>query len=88
MPYSSLLWKNVDEQYSTQSAIQNSTSAGIIEFDRYMREPHISRHEDPLKWWKMHKDIYPRLFIMVKKGCACLQHQYHASDFSVKQAWS
>lgn len=62
----SILWKNFDEQYSQNINI-NPTAAGIIEVDKYLREPIIRRHEDPLNWWNIHKALYPRLFIMVQK---------------------
>lgn len=45
----------------------NPRAAGIIELDKYMQEPLISRDEDPLKWWMVHELLYPRLFIIVKK---------------------
>lgn len=64
---SSLLWKKFDEQYETLSTSITPTAAGIIELDRYLQEPLINRCEDPLKWWAIHKGLYPRLFIMVKK---------------------
>jgi len=72
-PSSSLLWKRFDEQYNIQrSIVPNPQTAGIIEYDRYMKEPVISRIEDPLAWWKEHKTIYPHLFKMVKKRlCIC-----------------
>lgn len=47
----SLLWKNFDEQYEVSQIAINSTAADIIELDRYLQEPLISRCEDPLKWW-------------------------------------
>jgi zinc finger BED domain-containing protein 1 (E3 SUMO-protein ligase ZBED1) len=62
----SLLWKTFDEQYSVSTVI-NPTAAGIIEVDKYLQEPLLNRHEDPLSWWRNHKLLYPRLFILVKK---------------------
>lgn len=63
----SLLWKQFDAQYDVLTTSINPTAAGIIELDRYLQEPLINRCEDPLKWWTAHKQLYPRLFIMVKK---------------------
>lgn len=65
-PSSSILWKEFDESY-TQNIAQNPMAAGIIELDKYLQQPLINRSEDPLSWWKVHKVLYPRLFIMVKK---------------------
>lgn len=63
----SLVWKMFDDKYSQNNLHLNPTTAGIIEFDKYMQEPLINRHEDPLKWWTAHKILYPRLFVIVKK---------------------
>lgn len=42
---SSMIWKTFDEQFDLQRGSQNSTSAGIIELDKYMNEPLVRRHE-------------------------------------------
>lgn len=42
---SSLIWKNVDEQYKRQQNTISPTEAGIIELDRYLNEPKIHRHD-------------------------------------------
>jgi len=64
---SSLIWKRFDQQYEANQTSINPTAAGIIELDRYLQEPLISRCEDPLKWWTEHKLMYPRLYVMVRK---------------------
>ena len=66
-PSTSLLWKIFDEQYEICQTSINPTAAGIIELDKYLQEPLINRFEDPLKWWTVHNELYPRLFIMVRK---------------------
>lgn len=68
----SLVWKMFDDKYSQNNVRVNPTAAGIIELDKYMNEPLINRHEDPLKWWTAHKLLYPRLFIIVKKRLCIL----------------
>lgn len=68
----SLVWKMFDDQYSQNNVRVNPTAAGIIELDKYMNEPPINRHEDPLKWWTAHKLLYPHLFIIVKKRLCIL----------------
>lgn len=62
---SSMIWKTFDEQFDLEKGCQNSTSAGIIELDKYMNELLIGRHEDPLTWWNGRKTMYPRLFDIV-----------------------
>jgi len=68
----SLVWKMFDDQYSQNNVRVNPTAAGIIELDKYMNEPLINRHEDPLKWWTAYKLLYPRFFIIVKKRLCIL----------------
>ena len=62
-----LLWKVYEEKVEQFKATQTSTASGIIELNRYMQEPLIDRHEDPLKWWHERKHIYPYLHTFVIK---------------------
>jgi len=57
----SLLCKVYEEKVEQFKATQASTASGIIELDRYMQEPLLDRHEDPLKWWHERKHTYPYL---------------------------
>ncbi|KAL4085139.1 hypothetical protein QTP88_011338 [Uroleucon formosanum] len=66
-PTSSLLWKVYENKVGKLKSIQNPTAAGLIELDKYMQEPLIDRHDDPLKWWYERKSIYPRLYTFVLK---------------------
>lgn len=67
---SSLLWKSFDEQYNKNRASHNPQAAGIIELDKYMNEPILNRHENPIIWWKNRKSQYPRLYnLMFKRLC-------------------
>ncbi|KAF0749845.1 zinc finger BED domain-containing protein 1-like, partial [Aphis craccivora] len=64
---SSLLWKSFDEQYNKQKASHNPQAASIIEVDKYLNEPILNRHENPLTWWNSRKSQYPRLYNLVLK---------------------
>lgn len=66
-PPVSLLWKVYEKKVEQFKATQSSTASGIIELDKYMQEPLIDRHEDPLKWWHERKNIYPHLYTFVIK---------------------
>jgi len=66
-PTVSLLWKVYEKKVEQFKATQSSTASGIIELDKYMQEPLIDRHEDPLKWWHERKNIYPHLHTFVIK---------------------
>jgi hypothetical protein len=61
------LCKSFDEQYNRQKASHNPQAAGIIEVDKYLNEPILNRHENPLTWWNSRKSQYPRLYNLVLK---------------------
>lgn len=63
----SLLWKAFDAKVEHTKASANPTSASIVELDKYFGEPLIDRHDDPLVWWHQRKNVYPRLYQLVKK---------------------
>ncbi|XP_050546971.1 zinc finger BED domain-containing protein 4-like [Daktulosphaira vitifoliae] len=64
---SSALWKEFDETAVNLIGGSNSSAAGIIEVDKYLNEPLISRTENPLVWWAERKKVYPRLYELVKR---------------------
>ncbi|KAL4112258.1 hypothetical protein QTP88_016079 [Uroleucon formosanum] len=66
------IWKDFDEEVSSQLRSTNSTSAAIVEIDKYLQEPLIPRHESPLKWWKDNQNVYPCLFELMKKRLCIL----------------
>lgn len=63
----SLLWKAFDEKVQKAREPHNSTAAVTLEVDKYINEPLIRREEDPLLWWSQRKNIYPKLYELVKK---------------------
>ena len=63
----SALWKEFDETVVNLIGGSNSSVAGIIEVDKYLNEPLISRTENPLVWWAERKKVYPRLYELVKR---------------------
>jgi hypothetical protein len=42
-------------------------SRAIIELQRYIEEPLLPRHCDPLNWWKTHAYNYPNLSRVVRE---------------------
>ncbi|XP_059216912.1 E3 SUMO-protein ligase ZBED1-like isoform X1 [Stomoxys calcitrans] len=60
-------WKFFDEQYKNNTKTENNTAAAIKELDKYLKEDYIGRKLDPLKWWNLMKNVYPRLYIHVLK---------------------
>ncbi|KAJ8910633.1 hypothetical protein NQ315_012501 [Exocentrus adspersus] len=63
----SILWSTFDSNVSNLIEESNKTAAGIIELDRYLSEPLIARHENPLEWWYSRRHVYPRIYSYVKK---------------------
>ncbi|XP_068244012.1 zinc finger BED domain-containing protein 4-like [Palaemon carinicauda] len=62
------LWQCFDAKVETTMKSQRLTSIGPhIELRRYLEEPIIPRDEDPLKWWKMHSVLFPKLHALAKK---------------------
>jgi hypothetical protein len=42
-------------------------SRAIIELQRYIEEPLLPHHSDPLNWWKTHAYNYPNLSRIVRE---------------------
>lgn len=55
------VWQPFDNEVSALVP-HNRVAAGIVEVDFYMKEPLLSRSENPLKWWKDQKQVYPILY--------------------------
>lgn len=64
---SSEIWRDFDQTVVNVIGGHNTRTAGIIEMDKYLNEPLINRHENPLLWWSERKKIYPRLYEIVKR---------------------
>lgn len=51
---------------------QDQLASAIVELDKYLAEPILSRknaqgkNNDPLFWWSQRKHIYPRLYRIMK----------------------
>lgn len=61
------IWARFDNTVSNLIQEKNSTVIGILELDRYLSAPLISRTENPLSWWHERRHVYPNLFKLVKK---------------------
>lgn len=64
---SSSIWKKFDDQVSSVVGQNNSFVASVVELDKYLSESLLNRQLDPLKWWSSRKQIYPRLYEIVKR---------------------
>lgn len=62
------IWDEFDTKVKDAVKKQNPTAASIIEVDKYLDEPLISRKlNNPLIWWNSKKLMYPRLYNIVKR---------------------
>ncbi|KAL0819743.1 hypothetical protein ABMA28_007791 [Loxostege sticticalis] len=55
------IWEEFDREVAGLRP-ENSIAAGIVEVDRYIQEPMLSRQGNPLTWWHQRKEVYPHLF--------------------------
>lgn len=55
------IWEEFDKEVAALRP-ENSIAAGIVEVDRYIQEPMLSRQGNPLTWWHQRKEVYPHLF--------------------------
>jgi len=66
------IWQEFDAEVENVIQSLNPTATIIVEVDKYLQEPPVPRTQDPLKWWNNNRQIYPTLFIMMKKRL-CIQ---------------
>lgn len=68
--FRSSIWDSFDQKISEVLSNTNPIAGGIVEVDKYLEEPILPRHMDPLKWWLKKKDVYPRLYeIVLRRLC-------------------
>ena len=55
-------WSRFDAKIEKIVQVSSQPSTGpYIELKRYLEEPHISRDQDPLAWWRDHATLFPKL---------------------------
>ncbi|KAJ8886171.1 hypothetical protein PR048_012380 [Dryococelus australis] len=62
----SSLWKSFDMTIQ-KLTLCDPPAAAIVETDKYMQEPLLNRHENPLDWWCDRKCLYPCLYELVQR---------------------
>ncbi|XP_063911760.1 E3 SUMO-protein ligase ZBED1-like [Zophobas morio] len=67
---SSSLWFEFEEENKKLTGDTNPTVVSIIEVDKYLAEPLLPRHLNPLTWWTERRAIYPHLYeLMTRRLC-------------------
>jgi hypothetical protein len=61
------LWNSFDKKAAAFVPTGTCKSRAIIELQRYIEEPLLPRHCDPLNWWKTHAYNYPNLSRVVRE---------------------
>lgn len=64
---SSSLWKSFERISSSYKPVGTSRSRAIAEVGRYVEEPLLDRHENPLNWWREQGYNFPYLQKFVRK---------------------
>ena len=61
-------WSRFDAKIEKIVQVSSQPSTGpYIELKRYLEEPHISRDQDPLAWWRDHATLFPKLKELAQK---------------------
>ena len=61
------LWETLDRDASEARMARNATVDATVEVQRYMNDPPLERSEEPLVYWRNHKNVYPHLFILAQQ---------------------
>lgn len=61
------LWEQFEKRKKITHPVGSAHSKAILEVQRYIDEPVISRTENPLNWWKKNSYNFPNLAIMVRR---------------------
>lgn len=61
------IWSDFDSEVKNLIQSTNPTAAATVEVDKYLQEGLLARSENPLKWWKENKNVYLRLFSIMRK---------------------
>lgn len=59
--------RNLTKKLPHLSRVCNPVAAGIVELDKYIQEPLLSRTENPLTWWQDRRPVYPILYSYILK---------------------
>lgn len=61
------IFSSFDRKTASFEPSGTSRSRAIIEVQRYLEEPLLNRHENPLNWWKENSYNYPNLSKIVRE---------------------
>jgi len=78
----SSLWEEFDPTVVNLIGGTNPSVAVIVEVDKYLNKPLISRFENPLAWWAVRKKVYPRMYELVKRRLCMIATSVNVNEFS------
>lgn len=62
------LWSRSDAKIEKTVQVSSQPSTGLyIKLKTYLEEPHMSREEDPLAWWRERATLFPKLKEMANR---------------------
>lgn len=68
----SLLYKCFDEKVQSSAQLQSMSTLSTAELEKYIDEKILDRRENPLRWWKERKHLYPILYQLAMKRLCVL----------------
>lgn len=66
------IWADFDKIASQYQPRGTATSKAITEVQRFLDCEKISRKDDPLKWWKENKHIFPHLALVAQERLSAI----------------
>lgn len=63
----SSIWESFDKKKTSVQPCGTPFSKAIVEIQRYLEEPLISREDDPVLWWKNNSYNFPNLSTLVQE---------------------
>ena len=70
------LWETLDRDASEARMARNATVDATVEVQRYMNDPPLERSEEPLVYWRNHKNVYPHLLYWRNNFYVRRPHQF------------
>lgn len=80
---SSIIWQHFENKTTSGEVITTPSTWAMIPVKQYVELPLLDRKQNPLKLWKLKKDIFPELYKLSQKYL-CVLAISHQSVYSQK----
>lgn len=65
-------WDLLQQSLAQHQPRFSASARAIMEFQRYLEDEVLDKHQNPLEWWKMNEHNYPYLSQVVRRMCCVL----------------